>query len=322
MRAAAIALAAAILASAGAATSAPRQSACDPAFDVSLSNRERRRFTAAANGGDLKAMHALAQCALRRGGPLYYWGTWGDVRESERWWRKAAALGDTEAMLLLGHMYAEPWDVLQDRAEAARWFEMAAKAGKLEGVQNLIDLYLGDWSDERDEAAANRWIARAVALGDTHAMLLFGLRYDAGWGVRADAAQAATWYEKVISDGKSDWNDRATALNNLGALYETGRGVPKDESKAAALYRKAARGFSHAGYNLAVLCEEGRGVPQDKTAALWLYRNAALIPSIPQAQAALARLGFQAPDEEQEAGALLAHGRELDAKKDKTACEP
>lgn len=292
---------------------------------------ERKMLTGKADAGDLAAMYELAHHALRKGdgpmgAPMYYWGSWGDVRESERWWRKAAALGDPKAMILLGHMYAEPWGVPQDITEAANWFRKAADAGRLEAVQDLIDLYMGDWSDERDEAAANLWLERAVAMGDNHAALLLGLRYDAGWGIAEDPAAAADWYNKVIARPESFLTyDQRMAINNLGALYEQGRGVPKDESKAAELYGKVVPGYPlEATYNLAVLCETGRGVPQDKDAALWLYRDAAM-SDVPAAKAALKRLGFpafnSAATQEAEAGALLTHGDELKKKETRTGCE-
>jgi TPR repeat protein len=296
-----------------------------------LSARDRKKLTNKANSGDIAAMYDLAHHALRdgagpMGSPMYYWGSWGDVRESERWWLKAAGLGDPKAMILLGHMYAEPWGVPQNLAEAAYWLRKAADAGRLEAVQDLINLYMGDWSNERDEEAANIWLERAVAMGDNHAALILGLRYDAGWGVAEDPAMAAEWYNRVIAvPGKFLSQDQRIATNNLGALYQQGRGVPKDEGKAAELYAKVVPGFPmEATYNLAVLCERGRGIPQDKEAALWLYRDAAML-EVPEATVALKRLGFpvfnSAATQEAEAGALLAHHDELKKKGTKNICE-
>jgi len=314
-----------------------------------LSDRTRKNLMARADAGDLNAMyqlahHALMSCAGSSDfmcGAMYYWWNWNDPGEAEQWWRKAAALGDPKAMILLGHMYAEPWGVPQDLPKAAEWFKKAAALNSLEAVQALVDLYIGAWSDERDNAEANRWLTRAAAMGDRHAMLLLGLRTDAGWGIREDPAEAARWYEKVIAAG---WNihfdsDLNIAQNNLGALYEEGRGVPKDESKAAQLYSEAARsravgkwdpiGYAFfdgsstiATYNLAVLCEEGRGVQQDKAAAAWLYRKAAF-REMPEAVAALGRLGFKKPatakQQEDEAAALMAHRK---GKRTRTTCDP
>lgn len=91
-----------------------------------LSNQARNKLVARAEAGNLDAMYELAHHALRSGdgimgGPMYYWGRWNDPKESERWWRKAAALGDPKAMILLGHMYAEPWGIRQNIEEAGYW---------------------------------------------------------------------------------------------------------------------------------------------------------------------------------------------------------
>jgi len=286
-----------------------------------LSHLDRQRLVIRAEAGNLDAMYALAHHALRKDGPMYYWGSWGDVAEAERWWRRAAELGDPDAMILIGHMYAEPWGVPQNISEAANWFLKAADSNRLDAVQALIDLYLGAWSNERDEFAASHWLERAAAMGDRHAKLLLGLRYDAGWGVRENAQEAATWYARAISGDNTvlPTRDQRIAMNNLGVMYEEGRGVPKDESKAAELYRRASGYPSlRATYNLAVLCETGRGVAQDKQAALWLYREAAIF-ELPQAAEALKRLGFQPEDQDREAEALLIHDKE---KRTKTACDP
>jgi TPR repeat protein len=267
-----------------------------------LSDHARKKLTARAEAGDLNAMYDLAHHALRSGdgvmgGPMYYWGSWNNPGESEYWWRKAAALGDPKAMILLGHMYAEPWGVQQDLPKAAQWFEKAADLNSLEAVQALVDLYMGAWSNERDDAKANQWLTRAASMGDRHAMLLLGLRYDAGWGVREDPAEAARWYLKVgEQDGtEEDRRTQSTAWNNLGVLYELGRGVPKDESKAVELYRRAAGRalFSlPAMYNLASLCAEGHGIPENRKAAIQLYLSAYRM-GLPDAKDAAERLGVQ-----------------------------
>lgn len=266
-----------------------------------LDDRARKMLTARASAGDLNAMYELAHHALRSGdkimgGPMYYWGNWNNPKEAEYWWSKAAALGDPKAMILLGHMYAEPWGVPQNIAKAAQWFERAAGLDSLEAMRALADLYMGVWSDERDEAKANQWLMRAASMGNRQAMLLLGLRYDAGWGIREDPAEAARWYSKVGDHGaEEDRRTESIAQNNLGVLYELGRGVPKDESKAAELYRKAAGRalFSlSAMYNLASLCADGRGVPENRNAAIQLYLSADRM-GLPAAKQALARLGVE-----------------------------
>jgi TPR repeat protein len=280
-----------------------------------LSKSERHALVARTNPGDVEAMRTLGWRALRVG-PLYFeFGSWGDVEGAKRWWRKAADLGDPAAMILLGHLYAEPWGVAQDLPEAAKWFRLAADKGQLEAVQDLAALYMGEWSDERDDDQASIWLHRAAAMGDEHSMLLLGLRYDAGWGVREDAHEAASWYRLVISKARPDraTEDQSEALNNLGVMYEKGRGVPQDYGMAASLYARA-----RADFNLARLCEAGLGVAQDREGALWLYRNVALFNETPDVDQALKRLGYVTRDQDTEARALLDH----DQHEAKTPCAP
>ena len=235
-----------------------------------LNERDLKALTARGEAGDLDAMYELAHRALRADGPMYFWGRWKNPREAERWWRKAAARGDTKAMILLGHLYAEPWGVTQDLSAAAGWFRQAAEKKNLEAVRALVDLYSGAWSDARDDAAAIVWLERAASMGDRHAMVLLGLRYDLGWGVREDPVAAFRWYTKALGgEGTfTFYRDKAIALNNLGVLYDEGRGAPKDKKKATALYRQAAAiGSKAAEYNLAVPGAVGREVRNGKKAA-------------------------------------------------------
>jgi hypothetical protein len=45
-----------------------------------LGDVERRMLTSRAEHGELDAMYALAERALHKDGPMYYWGEWGDPR--------------------------------------------------------------------------------------------------------------------------------------------------------------------------------------------------------------------------------------------------
>ena len=52
-----------------------------------------------------------------------------DDKEAVKWLRKAADLGEANAMVLLGHMYAEDKGVIEDDVEAYAWFNVAAANG-------------------------------------------------------------------------------------------------------------------------------------------------------------------------------------------------
>jgi TPR repeat protein len=56
--------------------------------------------------------------------------------------------------------------------------------------------------------------------------------------VDRDYGEAMTWYRKAADAGN------ATAMYNIGVLYENGFGVQMDSDKAVEWYKKAAAGNS------------------------------------------------------------------------------
>jgi len=56
-----------------------------------------------------------------------------------------------------------------------------------------------------------------------------------GKGVKQNYAEAMRWYLLAAAQGN------ATALSNLGFMYENGVGVEEDEPKALMYYNKAAK---------------------------------------------------------------------------------
>src|SRR4051794_10850211 len=68
----------------------------------------------------------------------------------------------------------------------------------------------------------------------------------------------------------------ASAMFNLGLLYENGRGVTQDYAMARDWYTKAAdKGQASAMFYLGLLYENGRGVTQDYAMARDWYTKAA-----------------------------------------------
>lgn len=70
----------------------------------------------------------------------------------------------------------------------------------------------------------------------------------------------------------------ATALFNLGLMYDKGEGVPQDYGEALKWYRKAAElGHASAQFNLGFIYTYGLGVPEDYGEAVkWLEIAASL----------------------------------------------
>jgi TPR repeat protein len=95
--------------------------------------------------------------------------------------------------------------------------------------------------------------------------------------------EALQWYKRAAELGN------ASAMRNVGLLYETGQGTAKDLAQAAAWYKRAAeKQQPNAMYDLAYLYETGRGVERDYSAAAEWYRKAAETKN----PAAMNRLGY------------------------------
>ena len=102
--------------------------------------------------------------------------------------------------------------------------------------------------------AANATLLRAASFRDHHAMVMSMVDQAAG----QDYQKLKEEYEKGAVAGN------ATAMADLGYLYDRGQGVPQDYRKAREWYEKAAAARNATAMNnLAFLYYQGHGVPQN-----------------------------------------------------------
>ena len=115
----------------------------------------RRLYTAAADGGNAKAMHNLAV--------LYAEGMEGkpDYPTAAKWFRKAADHGVADSQYNLGILYARGIGVEVNMTEAYKWFALAAREGDADAGKKRDDI--GGRLDEKTlmaaRAAAQVWTA-------------------------------------------------------------------------------------------------------------------------------------------------------------------
>jgi TPR repeat protein len=80
------------------------------------------------------------------------------------------------------------------------------------------------------------------------------------------------WYLKATAQG------HATAMNNIGFLYQNGLGVAQSYAEAAKWYRQGATGGDfRAQFHLGYLYDQGLGVPHDENMARQLMQLAASV---------------------------------------------
>jgi TPR repeat protein len=139
-------------------------------------------------------------------------------------YEKAAALGNTNAMVDLGIMYENGRGVSRDFEQARKWYEQAAALGNAAAMYNLGLLYQNAL---RDSAQARKWYEKAAALGDATALTNFLSLCWRGYGV--SDSDLPSCYGTAAGFGS------VNAMFNLGLLYEN-----KDTDQARKWYQKAA----------------------------------------------------------------------------------
>jgi TPR repeat protein len=195
-----------------------------------------------------------------------------DYVEAMQWYQKAAAQGNADAQIAIGHLYANGRGVTRDPGQAMQWYQKAAAQGNAEAQYHMGTFYeLGLLGVTQDYGQAMQWFQKAAAQGHALALREIGQFYADGRGVTQDYGQAVQWYRKAAAQGD------ALALNQIGSCYEAGLGgVTQDYGQAMQWYLKAAaHGDLMAPGSIGRLYENGQGVTQDYCQAMQWYRKAA-----------------------------------------------
>lgn len=148
--------------------------------------------------------------------------------------RLSAGLGDVEAQVRLGKLYAEGHGLPRDEEKSLFWYGEAAGQGHA-GAQRYLafEAYSLTWA----EMAC--WRQKLADQGDVRAKYLLGDMYAKGIGVPQDKALAAEWFRKAAEQGHGE------ARFRLGGMYAKGDGVPQDKAEAIRWYRMAAEQGHH-----------------------------------------------------------------------------
>ena len=152
--------------------------------------------------------------------------------DAVKWFRKAADLGNVEAMLSLGMCYIGGKGVKQDDVEVMKWLRKAAELGDAFAMEMLASGYSNGKGVKKDDKEAAVWYRKAAEQGRVDAMNSIGDCYRYGNGVDEDATEAVKWYRKAAEQGHIE------AQKNLGWMYVNGYGVMQDDVEAVKLRSK------------------------------------------------------------------------------------
>ena len=261
-------------------------------------------YRKAADAGSVEALYELHDCYLLGQ------GVEKDMAKAMEVLRKSAEKGYVEAQMRLGLDYQlGNGDTPVDLAEAVKWYKLAAAQGDslakryIEHLKDVIPLLepaekgdaeaqyklaqyfiehneIGDHSTDSREAAIRKWLLKAAENGHKAAMIDLADDYayfeNGIWWIarKNDFAEAAKWYRKAADQGDP------MGQGMLGWLYATGRGVDKDLKTAVEWFRKgAAQGNAEAQFGMGFSLLESWLEPYDedkdwKTVVDW-YAKAA-----------------------------------------------
>lgn len=163
------------------------------------------------------------------------YGVEKNERKGVEYEKKAAALGNPKAQCWLGNSYATAYGgVEQDYAEAVMWYRMSAEQGYAQGQYCLGNMYYYGIGVNKDYGEALKWYGKAAEQGDDKAQAMLGQMYLVGEGVGMSYAQALKWSQKAAEQGNAD------AQYLLGVIFESGNGVTSFLEDAIKWYAKAA----------------------------------------------------------------------------------
>lgn len=167
---------------------------------------------------------------------LYSGAVLHDVPKSIGLLHQSAAMGNSEAMFLLGTVFNSVRKYLPQNPDSAKyWYGRAANAGFVPAWVFLGNTYHSFPIDiEQDAVKAYNCFARGAALGDNQCVAWLGYCYYKGVGCIQDYAQAYTYLSQAAYNGNS------TAMYYLALQYRNGYYLPRNADSANALLARAA----------------------------------------------------------------------------------
>jgi len=149
--------------------------------------------------------------------------------------KTAADLGDSDAEVNLGYMYARGQGTKADQVEALRLYRLSADSGNGEGMNAIAYKYTYGTGVPIDMKMAVRWYCRAIAQGNPRALNNLGLLHAQGAGVAFDMDEALDLWRQSAERG------HANAMLNLGLSLVQIPGAPQKQVEGRAWMIRAAQ---------------------------------------------------------------------------------
>ncbi len=170
----------------------------------------------------------------------YYRFGWGgipkDITLAIEYWRKAAELGNTDAIFNLGVSYLNGDGVMTNESLGYSYMVKGMLQGDAKCIRGVALCYREGKYVQHNMNEAIRLYKQASELGDIESTACLGSIYALGeGGIPKDIQEAVKWFYAAAMKGHTD------AQRILGVMYIKGMGVPKNESEGISWIKKAAQ---------------------------------------------------------------------------------
>ena len=194
------------------------------------------------------------------------YGRTADTALALRYLDSAIALGNTQAMMTLGNLYAAGEVVPQDTVKTLELYNRAVAAGSLTAMKRLAGSHMTGEVVPLDKNRAVQLYQMAADRGDLEALCRLGLCYEEGEGVILNSRKAYNLYMQAAERGS------AYGMYLVAMCYVEGVYVKEDMEQAAQWFLKSAEaGSVQSCYYIGQLYAKGEGVKKNKKEAKrWL----------------------------------------------------
>lgn len=222
-----------------------------------------------------------------------------DKKAYIKYLKKAAKLGQDDALLDLGYYYFEKndydkaldcfaeceiddarlyWSIAiicetkkQDYKNALRYYQLSMEMGYPDAVERMAEAYLGDELGlEKDEEIALKLFKKAAKLGDSSAQYNLGMGYACGYyGLTANRKNAIYWLKKSAN------RQNPMACLQMGLYYFYTVKTESAYKKALKLFTNAYNlGEEEAIINIGLCYLQGKGAKENKKEAVKCFKTA------------------------------------------------
>lgn len=189
-----------------------------------------------------------------------------DTALAVRYLDSAAVKGNTNAMMVLGNMYATGSGVERDTVKTLEYYNSAVAAGSTKAMLRLAGSHQSGEVVPLDKKRAAELYQMAADRGNLDALCRLGLCYEEGEGVILNSRKAYNLYTQAAEQGS------AFGMYLVAMCYAEGIYVKEDMEQAAQWFLKGAEaGNVRCCYFIGQLYAKGEGVKKNKKEAKkWL----------------------------------------------------